>query len=143
MTEEQDAAEATYDSETQGRYFIDLDWYREQERSFITLAASRLCPSSHSRDTLRSETALLNTVKQCCSKREGFLTPNMPILEMIFRTFLANGNEPLDLEQLQANLQQYLAEASSPRDLSVRKLKRIIENDCYYGFGLASQSDEE
>lgn len=119
-------------SEAPARYFIDLNWYREQERSFAVLTASRLCPSSREKEMPNSEVALLHTFKKCCSKWEGFITPNLPLLEMVFRLFLANGNQPLELEQIQEQLQQWLGD-SSLRDLSIPKLKRIIDNDCYYG----------
>ena len=143
MIEKQDMGKETEDAEVQPRYFIDLSWYGEQERTFVTLAASRLCPASHGKETLKSETALLNTIKECCSKRERFVTPNMPLLEIIFRTFLANGNRPLSLEQLQAKLQQWMSDSSSPRDLSLRRLQRIINNDNYYGLRPAPDNDLE
>ncbi len=136
MTTKQDMNDVN-DSETQSletpsRYFIDMNWYQEQGRSFATLATSRLCPTSRKKDKSKSEAALLRTLKQCCSKREGFITTNMPLLEMIFRLFLANGNQPLALEQIQEQLQQ-LSDISSVRDISLTRLKRIIENDRYYG----------
>ncbi|MEE8470909.1 MAG: hypothetical protein V3S51_06235 [Dehalococcoidia bacterium] len=143
MIEEQDVEKDSGDEEVQPLYFIDLNWYREQERSFVTLAESRLCPSTHTKTTRKSEAALLNTMRQCCSKREGFIAPTMPFLEMVFRTFLANGNQPLDLEQLQAKLEECLRDSISPRDLSVTKLRRIIDNDSYYGLRTAPRSDME
>ncbi|GAI07324.1 unnamed protein product, partial [marine sediment metagenome] len=43
---------------------------------------------------------LLTTIKDCCSKTPGFITDKLPILGSIFRLFLANGNQPLDVEEL-------------------------------------------
>jgi hypothetical protein len=124
------------------RYFIDLDWYQEQERSFATLAASRLCPTSRKKEKTKSEAALLRTIKQCCSKRDGFITPNMPLLEMVFRLLLANGNEPLELGQMQEQLQKWLGDTNNSRDLSILKLKRILDNDRYYGLRPAPMTKE-
>ena len=124
------------------RYFIDLDWYQQQERSFATLAESRLCPTSRKKEKTKSEAALLRTIRQCCSKRDGFITPNMPLLEMIFRLLLANGNQPLELEQMQEQLQKWLGDTSNSRDLSVPKLKRILSNDQYYGLRPAPLEEE-
>ena len=129
MTTEQDIETG----EKQLRYFIDLEWYQRQERSLATLAASRLCPTSRKKEKTKSEAALLRAIKQCCSKRDGYITPNMPLLEMIFRLFLANGNQPLNLEEIQEQLQKWLGDSSNARDLSVPKLKRILDNDRYYG----------
>jgi hypothetical protein len=138
MTTEQDMGI----DEIRLRYFIDLDWYQQQERSFATLAESRLCPTSRKKEKTKSEAALLRTIRQCCSKRDGFITPNMPLLEMIFRLLLANGNQPLELEQMQEQLQKWLGDTSNARDLSVPKLKRILNNDRYYGLRLAPLEEE-
>jgi hypothetical protein len=119
--------------ENQLRYFIDLEWYQRQERSLAILATSRLCPTSRKKEKTKSEAVLLRVIRQCCSKRDGFITPNMPLLEMVFRLFLANGNQPLNLEQIQEQLQKWLGDSSNARDLSIPKLKRILENDRYYG----------
>jgi hypothetical protein len=127
MENDRDNGEAQYS------YFIDMDWYREQGRSFPLLATSRLCPSSQKKKIPKSETALLNTIKQCCSKWEGFFNPNTPLVELIFRLFLANGNKPLTLEQIQNKLQQRLTDTSGFRDLSIERLKRVIDSDNYYG----------
>jgi hypothetical protein len=129
MTTEQD----TDIGENQLRYFIDLHWYQRQGRSLATLATSRLCPISRKKEKTKSEAVLMRVIRQCCSKRDGFVTPNMPLLEMVFRLFLANGNQPLNLEQIQEQLQKWLGDSSNARDLSIPKLKRILDNDRYYG----------
>ena len=139
MTTEQDMGI----DEVRLRYFIDLDWYQQQGRSFASLAASRLCPTSRKKEKTKSEAALLRTIRQCCSKRDGFITPNMPLLEMIFRLLLANGNQPLELGQMQEQLQKWLGDTSNARDLSVPKLKRILSNDKYYGLRPAPLTEEE
>ncbi|HUV51693.1 MAG TPA: hypothetical protein VMW64_01285 [Dehalococcoidia bacterium] len=128
--------------EIQPRYFIDLNWYQEQGRSFVALATSRLCPVSRKKEKSKSDAALLRVIKQCCSKREGFITPTMPLLEIVFRQLLANGNQPLGLDQIQEQLQKYLGDTSA-KDISLPKLKRIIENDRYYGLKPAPESEEK
>ena len=139
MTQAKDSATG----EAQPRYCIDLNWYQEQRRSFITFAASRLCPSCRKKVLPKSEAALLRNIKQCCSKREGFLTTNMPLREMSFRLLLANGNQPLELEQIQEGLQQWLGDIIGAQDISVPKLKRIIENDRYYGLRTIPKAESE
>jgi hypothetical protein len=67
----------------------------------------------------------------------------MPLLEMIFRLLLANGNQPLELEQMQEQLQKWLGDTSNSRDLSVPKLKRILSNDQYYGLRSVPLTEEE
>jgi hypothetical protein len=143
MTTAQDitTAQDVNDEEIQTRYFVDLNWYPEQGRSFAILAASRLCPISRKKEKSKAEAALMRTIKQCCSKREGFLSSNMPLLEMVFRIFLANGNQPLKLGQIQEQLQQ-LGDISGTRDLSIPRLKRILDNDQYYGLRPVPENEE-
>ena len=115
------------------RYFIDLDWYHEHERSFAVLISGRLCPASQKKKIAKSENALLKTISQCCSKWEGFITPDMPILEIVFRNLLASGNQPLSLDEIRGNLQQVLTDTTGLRDLSPERLNRILASDKYYG----------
>jgi hypothetical protein len=126
---------------SQYRYHIDTTWFNDQERSFTMLASSRLCQASKKKKPPKSESALLSTIKQCCSKRDDYIAPNMPLLEMVFRLFLANSNQPLTLEQIQERIEQRLSESAEPRDLSVSKLKRIIDNDRYYGLRPAAADE--
>ena len=143
MTMENDRDNDRDNGEVQCSYSIDLNWHKEQGRSFALLARSRLCPSSQKKKIPKSETALLNTLMQCCSKWAGFFNADAPLLEMIFRLFLANGNNPLTLAQIQDSLEQRLTDTSGPRDLSIPKLKRMIDNDSYYGLRPVTSADVE
>ena len=114
-------------------WFIDLDWYQQNNRSFFGLAQGCLCPKCQER--LRggevSAADLLATVKDCCSKKPGFISGNLPILESIFRLFLANGNQPLDLEELGKQLNEWRGGDSYRTSAEV--LSRLLESDRYYG----------
>jgi hypothetical protein len=67
----------------------------------------------------------------------------MPLMEMVFRLFLANGNDPMTLEEVQTRLQDKLRESGDLRDVSLPKLKRIIESDHYYGLRPAPSEEPE
>ena len=74
---------------------------------------------------------LLATIKDCCSKAPEFITYRLPILEGVFRLLLANGNQPLDVEELGKQLRERLdgdAYRTSPEILS-----RLLGHDQYYG----------
>jgi hypothetical protein len=43
---------------------------------------------------------LWHSLRTCCSTMPGYITPNTPIVEAVFRTFLANGNKPLSIREL-------------------------------------------
>ena len=117
------------------RWFIDLDWYQQNERSFSVLAQRCLCPKCREQLTTGggelSPADLVSAIKDCCSKSPGFITDKLPILESIFRLFLANGNQPLDLEELGKQLSEWRGGdtyCTSPEILS-----RLLSNDQYYG----------
>ncbi len=114
-------------------WFIDLDWYQQNNRSFFTLTESCLCPKCRERlkEGEVSAADLLSTIKDCCSKTPGFITGNIPILGSIFRLFLANGNQPLDLEELGKQLRGWL-DGDTYRT-SAEILSRLLVSDQYYG----------
>lgn len=127
--------------EGETRYFIDLEWYRENGRSFPALARSRLCPSSQG-VAAEEPHQLLAHFRDCCSKEEAFLNPNLPILEIIFRIFLQNGNQPLALEQIHQQLKEWKAPAGLFWDIPEEKLRRLLENDHYYGLAPLPKGEE-
>jgi len=117
------------------RWFIDLDWYQQSNRSFFALAQSYLCPKCRERlkavEREISAAELLSAIGDCCSKTPGFITHRLPILESVFRLFLANGNQPLDLEELGRQLSRWRGGAAyhTPAEF----LSRLLSSDQYYG----------
>jgi len=114
-------------------WFIDLDWCEQNNRSFSTLAQNYLCPECSKR--LKGEISaadLLSAIKDCCSKKSGFITDELPVLESIFRLFLANGNQPLDLEELGKQLSEW--RGGDAYRTSAEILSRLFQSDQYYGF---------
>jgi len=122
------------------RWFIDLDWYQSNNRSFSSLAQSYLCSKSAEKLKARgketSAADLLATIKDCCSKTPGFITGNLPILESVFRLFLANANQPLDLEELGNQLSEW--RGGDTYRTSGEIVFRLLEGDQYYGLGRVS-----
>ena len=113
------------------RWCIDLDWYQKNNCSLFLLAQSCLCPRCQKRLKRETEaTELIQAITSCCSKSADFITPSMPILASIFRLFLANGNQPLDLEELASKLSERRGNtyANSPE-----ALYRILKSDRHYG----------
>ncbi len=117
------------------RWFIDVEWYDLNHRSFFILARERLCPKC--RQQLKvdkkevSAAKLLAAIKKCCAKEPGFITADLPILESIFRLLLANGNQPLDLEELGKQLSEQ--RGGDTYRTSVENLSRLLKSDRYYG----------
>jgi len=113
-------------------YFIDLDWLQQNNRSFSILARGYLCPQC--RERLKEEISpdeLLTTIKDCCSKTAGFITDKLPILESIFRLFLANGNQPLEVEELRKQWSEW--SGGDTFLASAEVLSRLLRDEQYYG----------
>lgn len=117
------------------RWFIDLDWYQSNHRSFSTLAGRCLC--ANCRERLQVERGeipageILTAIRDCCSQEPGFITGELPVLESIFRLFLANGNQPLELEELGQQLSEW--RTGTFYRTSVEVLSRLLKSDQHYG----------
>jgi len=114
-------------------WFVDLDWYRQNARSFTALAQGCLCPRCRQRleKGKLSEAELVANIRDCCSQLPDFITGELTILASVFRLFLAGGNEPLDLAELSRRLGERLGEESYRA--SVEVLSRLLEDERYYG----------
>lgn len=121
--------------EAEPRYSIDQGWYQESERSLAALVQGRLCLACRSRLGMGEGQDLtdntLASVAGCCSKSEGFFALGLPITESVFRLFLANGNQPLSVEEIWAQLLE--TRGGSPLGLSPQVLRRLLGSDRYYG----------
>lgn len=115
------------------RWFIDLAWLEQHNRSFFALVQGCLCPKCHERlmGAEISAADLLSDIEDCCSKTPGFVTDKLPILESIFRLFLANGDQPLDLEELSRQLREW--RGNDTYRTSAEILSRLLGNGQYYG----------
>lgn len=139
----------------QPRYWVDPDWYDENQRSFPLTVQSRMCVSCRKRIGEEEEISIstfdgkrgrvvFKTVKQrygddplaiiadCCSKKEGYLPARLPLAETVFRLFLAQGNPPLSAEEVCQHTKQALPD--DHRDISVPVLQRLLVKDQAYGF---------
>ena len=76
-------------------------------------------------------TDLLAAIRDCCSRTPGFITRTSAILESVFRLFLANGNQPLYLEELHGQLAEWWS--GDAYRVSTEVLFRLLSNDQYYG----------
>ncbi|GEM_PF-463384 len=130
---------------TEQRYFIDLEWYRNNSRSFNVLVQNRMCSTSFkgwnvgvSEDspsdastTPRSADAIAE-IQRCCSKKAEFTNPNLTVMEILFRILLSAGNQPLTMEEIQSRLNEWTG-GWDGRVLNEDVLKRLIEADNFYG----------
>ena len=105
------------------KFHIDFDWWEEKERNFRLHLLSHLCSDCQSRykdhreaeliDWVDADTAevtrvdgLWHSLRVCCSQRPDYVDELTPLTTAVFRTFLANGNEPLSPVELQDRLRR-------------------------------------
>lgn len=116
-------------------WFIDLGWYQQNSRSLSTLAKNYLCAKCCKRLNAEEKEVpaakLISTIKGCCASDPQFITDKLPILESIFRLFIANGNQPMDLEELSKQLSE--RRGGDTYHTSVEILSRLLKNEGYYG----------
>jgi hypothetical protein len=116
-------------------WFIDLDWLGQNNRSFSALARGCLCPKCRQRLEKAkkpfSPAEIINHIRDCCSKTPEFFIGRSPVLESVFRIFLANGNRPLSLEELSRQLAE--RRSGAPQRISPEVLFHLLRNERYYG----------
>lgn len=114
------------------KFHIDFDWWEEKGRNFRVHLLSHLCDECQERykdyqeaeliDWIDANTAevtrvdgLWHSLRTCCSRKPDYVGEYTPLATAIFRTFLANGNEPLSPVELQSQL-------GRPADLILRTI---------------------
>jgi len=131
---EEDIEEVSVEEE-ELRWAIDPDWFEANNRSLLALVRSSLC--SKCRKRLDSEKKwgslkdLMNTVRKCCSNEPDYINGTLPIMESVFRLFLANANQALDLIELGRQLSE--RRGVDTYRTSVEILSRLRKYDEYYG----------
>lgn len=99
------------------KFHIDFDWWDEQGRNFRVYLLSHLCGDCRARyadhleaemiDWVDADTArvtrvdgLWHSLRTHCSLKPDYVNERTPITTAVFRSFLANGNQPLTAEEL-------------------------------------------
>ena len=147
---------------TKPRYYVDLDWHQRHGRSFRTLMESRLCSSCRARVGTEVEERVTRVgrrkgevvhdvrmvpfpanpvaqVRDCCSKSKDYIHPNMALREAIFRVIIANGNQPLNAEEICQQL-EWMGYGERARFISPDTIQRLLEKDDFYGFAVVPGS---
>lgn len=139
------------------RFVVDVTWFEENGFSFDDFVQARMCESCRGRldeeveerytvldsktgrasfDIRRSKYGAnpIRVIRDCCSKKRDYITPDIPTLEAVFRVFLANGNAPLTLEDVREQLAEWCPGGGCQwLLLPVEQLERLVKNDRFYG----------
>ncbi len=139
------------------RYYIDEKWFTIHNKSFRTVAQTRMCPQCRKKLGTEVQERVptvdgrgrvvyemrsvpfasnpLSEIRKHCSKEGGYLTSETPILEALFRVFLANGNQPVDLDAVRDQLNAYTTASERPRAYNTELLQRLLRSENSYGLG--------
>jgi len=99
------------------KFHIDTDWWRQNNRDIRVYLKEILCDQCHADygeqqgqeeiDWIDGQTgavvrvdALWHCLRTCCGLKPDYISPTTPIIDAVFRTFIANGNKPLSINEL-------------------------------------------
>ena len=126
-------------------YYISFERLDELRRSAIVLLASRRGPSCPSRlqpdHELTDPQQLVDEIADYCSADQGFIRPDMPIQEIVFRILLSRRNQPTPLQDLHYELTEKWATPIRPISITKKGMRRVLDHDTYYGFARANPGD--
>jgi hypothetical protein len=98
-------------------FHIDFDWWKRRDRELQVYLRSHLCSehravfedhmNTEEIDWIDEDTAevtrvdgLQHILRVHCSLQHGYITSSTPLIDAIFRVFLANSNKPLSPAEL-------------------------------------------
>ncbi len=138
------------------RYYIDQSWYDTNGISFRTAAQGRFCPECQKRVGSVAEESVpvvdqkagrvvyetrqvsygdnpIAVIRAHCSKERNYITPDTPVVESVFRMFLASGNQPATLDHVRDSLSDWVSYRDRPHGYAPDLVKRLLEADRRYG----------
>ncbi|MBM3926281.1 MAG: hypothetical protein FJ320_09935 [SAR202 cluster bacterium] len=120
-----------------GYYAVDLGGMEADGRSLDVILTSRRCPDCAEKlKKAKSKPSVKDQVRditKCCATKEGFISPGMPLREIVFRLLLKGGNRSMSLKDVHYAVTEQYAMPTHPMNVQVNSLKRILDNDTYYG----------
>ena len=119
-------------------YRISLERLEELNRSPFPLLLSRLntaCPSFGKNPAdIANPADLLDEISSHCQNDDNFIHSSMPLQEIVFRTLLLNGGEPMTLADLHVELTERWSSPIRPITVTLGGLARVLDSDVFYGF---------
>jgi hypothetical protein len=126
----------------QKKFIIDINFYKERDRDFNYIIASRFCSKKcyPRKAQFLSEGFIEMTVEgssqkdkvsdpvevifRCCGHQQDFIKSDMSLSERIFRVFTKYNNQALNTHKISQELNYY----------NLNNIFSILSNDDFYGF---------
>lgn len=140
------AQQTMKEAQTEGaqmpKYHIDEAWYEVQHRSFQYMIESRVealegqkeKPAEKATTRKRAKAGPKPTGMESLSKIEGFVHPELSILEAVFRLLLVHQNKPMDAAEISQELAEHGIGVMDTRVVNPQSLVRMLDADFHYGF---------
>lgn len=128
-------------------YRFSLERLGELNRSPAPLLLARLntaCPSyGKTPADIDDAATLIEEIRGHCTDDDNFIRNSLPLQEIVFRTLLLNGGEPMTLGELHREVTERWSTPIRAITVTVAGLARILDSDSFYGFALASPVEPE
>ena len=119
-------------------YAIDVGWYKENQRSLSAVLRSRIRllggETLERKLQKRKGQSILDALGKQKAKNPGFIPPDLPLVEAVFRVFLTSGNVPLTPVEVRERLMEWWRETGPYKEVEPHILKRLMDHDRFYGF---------
>lgn len=116
------------------RYNIDLKWFDRNQRSLDEMIAARVADVDSPGQKGRKRKSAAPTSMADLAKIEGFINPQLPLIEAVFRLLLVHENKVLPVTQISQELAEAGLGIQDSRLVNPEVIRRLIEADVYYGF---------
>ena len=85
---------------------------------------------------------LIDLIVASSSNDADYLLPDTPLKEALFRIILANGNQPMNAEEISQILNDRWAMSAYPRNLSAHVINRLLQDSANYCIIPVEEPDE-
>ena len=128
-------------------YHFSLERLEELNRSPVPLLLPRLstaCPSyGKAASDIANPADLIDEIRAHCADDDNFINPSMPLQEIVFRTLLLQGGEPMTLADLHEELTEHWSSPIRPITVTIGGLARVLDSDVFYGFAAVPVDEPE
>ena len=114
------------------KYRIDVERIEANGQSLEQMIESRV-PDASNGDKPSAKRKKKAVTMADVAKIEGFVNPEVPIMEAVFRLLLVHQNKPLDVEQISQELAERGIGIRDARNVNPEVLVRLLDHDRYYG----------
>ena len=132
----------------ESKYVIDSSFIEASGRSSTLLARDRRCPqclSDLKKSKGASDSSFANhrkLIAKCCSKKDGYLKPDMPLMEAIFRILLSGPTKGMTHSGVFKILSDKWANQKVPKNLSDELVYQIAASSGGYGVQTVDSESE-